>query len=161
MLAEALSRHGLTLDHVRRTNFGKPFVDSDIDFNISHSGEYVLLACAKGMKVGIDIEMLKPVEFSDFEKTMTPSQWEFIKSSTFPLRSFYKYWTIKEGVIKAEGEGLSIPLQEIEIGDESAKFREHTWHFKEVDIDEHYFAHVVTSANIGMDKMPILSMNFE
>ncbi len=66
------------LNSLSYNDFGRPFIDSDIDFNISHSGDYVV--CAVGTRrrrvptderVGIDIEKIRPAVLSDFKKYMT------------------------------------------------------------------------------------------
>src|ERR1044072_4992363 len=113
LLGEALQKFGLdsTCLHTLQYNeYDRPYIPGDIDFNISHAGEYVLCAIGRNVRLGIDIEKIHAVDFSDFENVMTDEQWKIIKNNDNPLKTFFSYWAIKESVIKADSRGLSIPL---------------------------------------------------
>lgn len=104
-------------EKVKLTEDGKPFLEnSNIRFNISHSGALVGCAITKISDIGIDIEKTDPVQIENFRYQMTAAEWTSINKSDDPLLHFYKYWTQKEAVIKAGGtEALflyDIPLQE-------------------------------------------------
>ena len=127
--------------------YGKPSVNY-LNFNISHAGEFVVCACAKSnARLGIDIERKKPVPFSDFVNTMDDKQWEEInRDPERALDVFYRYWTIKESVIKAIGQGLSFPLTDITIGKTSAMVNGATsvWHLAEFSFHPEYAMAIVT-----------------
>jgi len=149
LLLEALQRFGFNsqcLRQLRYNAYNRPFINEHIDFNISHSGNYVLCAIGQQLKVGIDIEEIRPVNFSDFENVMTSAEWESINHSPDPLKCFYKYWTIKESVIKADSRGLGIPLTDIQIQPGFAQLDAQTWHLQELLIDDHYCASVATDS---------------
>lgn len=101
-------------DLVFSTNdFGKPILEEPrgIHFNISHSGNWV--ACAvDDNSVGIDIEVIKPIDFKIGERFFTGDEYLLLLNQPEELRLkyFYIVWTFKESYIKAEGKGLSIPL---------------------------------------------------
>ena len=132
-----------SLVNLRYNKFDRPFLPGTIDFNIAHSGEYVSCAVADGSRVGIDIEEIKPVDFSDFTDLMSQDQWRSIKESHSPLKAFFTFWAIKESIIKADGRGLSIPLNDITITKNTA-FYDTKWHLKELQIDEGYCASLAT-----------------
>ncbi|MCL1936225.1 MAG: 4'-phosphopantetheinyl transferase superfamily protein [Defluviitaleaceae bacterium] len=106
----------------RYNEFGKPYIlncsknDSIFEFNISHSGQWVVCAISK-FEVGIDIEKIVPIDlnvaldfFSKSEYTKLMSVSENIK-----LNYFYSIWTLKESYIKFLGKGLSVLLDSFSV----------------------------------------------
>ncbi len=96
-------------------NYDRPYINDIIDFNIYHSGNYVVCAIGQDLKHGIDIEKVQDIDFKNFKKVMTDMQWQDIIRSKSPGSAFFKYWTIKESVIKTDSRGLSIPLLDIHV----------------------------------------------
>jgi len=97
--------------------YGKPYVtdESDMHFNLSHSGEWVV--CAFHTRpVGVDIEEMVPIDFQMATLILSEKeQFSFNqKKQTEQMDYFYSMWTIKESVTKAIGKGLSIPVASIE-----------------------------------------------
>lgn len=126
-------------------NSQRPFLpDMNIDFNISHSGKYVLCAMSKQLKVGIDIEEHKEVSLNDLSKVMTPDQWRIIYSASEPLKMFYRFWSIKESVIKADGCGLKIPLDQLQIDKNTVVYDNKLWNIMEFTIDDRYSSALAT-----------------
>ena len=144
LLLKGLSRFGYdyqALEQLKYNEYGRPNLPGEIDFNISHSGEYVLCGIGRGLQVGVDIEEIKPVDFNDFTNLMTSEQWNTINGSKDPQRSFFRFWAIKESIIKADGRGLAVPLNEIIITNETA-FYERKWFLKELSINDRYCANL-------------------
>ena len=144
LLIKGLQRFGYdyqSLEQLEYNEYGRPNLPGDVDFNISHSGEYVLCGIGKGIQIGLDIEEIKPVDFSDFENLMTRDQWNMIYASEDPQKSFFRFWAIKESIIKADGRGLAMPLNDIIITDEVA-FYERKWYLNELTIDQGYCANL-------------------
>lgn len=97
--------------------FGKPYLSdySDIHFNISHSGGWVV--CAVGdAPIGVDVEQIDSVRYEVIE-CFTVAEQIFIRQciSQGNLDVSLKLWTLKESYIKAIGKGLNIPLNSFEI----------------------------------------------
>ena len=91
-------------------NFGKPLLVNNlhIHFNISHTDHYI--ACAvSDESVGIDIELIKPVDIKIAERFFTTDKIVYVKHGEREQR-FYEVWTKKESYIKWEGKGLYKPL---------------------------------------------------
>lgn len=120
-------------------------------YNISHSGDWVV-AAFDNQPVGIDIEHISPIEMSIAERFFSLSEVSLLREQNEEQQQFlfYDLWTLKESYIKAEGAGLSIPLDSF-----SFEFREHnqehnqvefyrlgkpdtSWYFKQYTIDPGY-----------------------
>ena len=147
LLLEGLTKVGIDpgkINELQYNEHGKPFLNEAADFCISHSGKYVICVLATNIRLGADIEVIKNIEFSDYEKVMTKEQWNEIETSSNPLRSFFRLWTMKESVIKAEGLGLSIPLKEINPTHNVVEFRKTIWHLTEISIAKEACAYVAS-----------------
>lgn len=141
LLVEGLQYFGYgrnELVKLKYNEYDKPYLENDIDFNISHSGKYVLCAIGRNLKLGVDIEGIKEIDFSDFKKVMTHDQWHDINRSDDPTKTFFKYWTIKESIIKADSRGLSVPLLNIHVDGNSVHLDGKTWYLYDLKVDEEY-----------------------
>jgi 4'-phosphopantetheinyl transferase len=81
---------------------GPPFF-----FNVSHSGERVLIAIAAS-DIGCDVEKID--ESLSWVPLMgpcfSPPEIDFVQRSREPLRHFFVLWTRKEALLKATSKGL-------------------------------------------------------
>ena len=106
--------------------FGKPHLAGAdqglLAFNISHSGDLLLLAFARSGRLGVDVER--------WSLTLRDSERQRIANSVFSVgeqaaiaqlpaearqAAFYCVWTRKEAYIKATGLGLSRGLDHFEV----------------------------------------------
>lgn len=96
------------------TPYGRPYSDqTDIDFSISHSGNWVWAAFSRKGQIGIDIEKVRKLrDLLGMAKMFHPQEIAEIQAVPENARSgiFYRCWVRKEAVLKASGEGLSKPL---------------------------------------------------
>jgi 4'-phosphopantetheinyl transferase len=148
LLIEGIKKYNLgveVLNDLKYNKNNKPFLKEDFDFNISHSGEYILCAMCNGASIGVDIELIREINFNAFDSVMGKEEMFIITNSPKPLYSFFKYWTIKESVIKADGRGLSLPLQNLQINDDIVKCDNQTWYISQLNIDELYCAHLASN----------------
>ena len=105
---------------IRKTAKGQPYIynlkdkkKSDLFISISHSENYALAAIGS-KPLGIDIEKIEDRNESFYKEAFTERERGTI-SNDKELGTVY--WTIKEAVSKALGEGLNISLHDIEITD--------------------------------------------
>jgi 4'-phosphopantetheinyl transferase len=98
---------------------GKPFLaDRAIEFNLSHSGDWALLAVAHDRVIGVDIEYIKPM--ADLTKLTArffaagEHQRIMQLDEADRQRAFFRTWTCKEAYLKATGEGLG-QLKSLEV----------------------------------------------
>lgn len=94
-------------------NFGRPFSLNEFDFNISHSGDYTVLALSWAGKVGIDIQKIKKIGFDDIKHVVTGNEYDTVIESKKPMDTFYDLWTKKESILKAIGCGLNTTSKQI------------------------------------------------
>jgi 4'-phosphopantetheinyl transferase len=143
-------KKSLDLELLETTTFNRPYLpNSKADFNISHAGKFVICALGSDMKLGIDIEDRKEVDFNDFTRTMNSPQWDQILTSEDPYSKFFEYWSIKESAIKADGRGLSIPLTEITINSGTVSYADKAWHIKSFKLDPEHFGCLACNQRIS------------
>lgn len=121
VLAGYLGRPATSLRFATQAR-GKPeLIDSGgLAFNLSHSGEGVAVAVARGGRLGVDIECRRPKSDRDgmVARFFSPAE----KAAFFALAeaaredAFYRLWTRKEAWIKALGEGLWRSLDSFSVG---------------------------------------------
>jgi 4'-phosphopantetheinyl transferase len=101
--------------------YGKPSVTSDLnlDFNLSHSGDFALIAVARRHKVGVDVEHFRlDLEIEKIARRFF-SEAENAELMNLPSEQrstgFFNCWARKEAYIKAHGFGLSLPLDSFDV----------------------------------------------
>lgn len=94
--------------------FGKPRLDNDVKFNLSHSHGRALLAVTGAREIGADIEQSNPGKdlLSIAANYFFGPEFEAIRDAGEAGRTeaFFRYWTAKEAVLKGHGTGLGLPL---------------------------------------------------
>lgn len=112
---------GIRNKHIifEENHYGKPYLKGYpiINFNISHSGYFVVCAIDE-QPIGVDIEEVKPIEYEDIaKKIFTIHEFMYItkQNSDLQLSKFYEIWTLKESYIKCCGQGLSTSLKSFSI----------------------------------------------
>lgn len=137
---------------LKYNEFGKPFLNDDVDFSISHSGNFVVCAIGQKIKLGIDIEKITDIDIRDYQDIMTKEEWCQINMQENPLKSFFRFWTMKESIIKAEEKGLSIPLKEINILSNKVVYNNKSWYLIELILNENICTTLASNiANPNLD----------
>jgi len=104
--------------------YGKPFLvsphgNNEIQFNLSHSRNMVLIAVARQIAVGIDVEYIRRVsdahEIVDRFFSTHERRFLFSLSPTDFNEAFFACWTLKEAFAKGIGKGLSYPLDKLRV----------------------------------------------
>lgn len=94
---------------------GKPSLaqghQADINFNLSHSGNWATLAVSAGSDVGVDVEEVMNKDnlqqLGDYAFDQTEQRLFANFSPARRQRGFYRLWTAKEARLKMIGVGLS------------------------------------------------------
>jgi len=150
----------LSLDHSGRPVVSSP-AETLLNFNLSHSGDYVLLALARDRRVGVDVEQVRDAKDLNEIAARFFSKAEYSRLQTIPERlrteSFYRCWTLKEAYLKARGEGFRRSLDSFDVAflpGEMPRLLETRfdpldtarWCFRELDLGSSYLAALTTEA---------------
>jgi 4'-phosphopantetheinyl transferase len=136
------------LDDIMYSIFQRPALCCQVDFNISHSGNFIVCAISDESRVGIDIEKYTSINFQDYSRCMKPNEWNTINDSEQPEYKFLDYWTKKEAVIKGNGQGLSIDLDIIHIDSEGAWLDDEYWYLQKIFLHQDYVIHIATDTQL-------------
>ncbi len=101
---------------------GKPGLAADMppwQFNLSHSGDWVLIVLASQRRVGVDVEVWRDLEYDALaERAFAPEECAALASAPEVERAaiFFAVWTRKEALLKARGLGLgAFPLEDFAV----------------------------------------------
>lgn len=80
---------------------GKPYLEGGPYFNISHSGEYVVLAVHHTRDVGVDIQEINKDKLNTIKYVLNESEKDIEDAE-----SFFRVWSNKESLIKCLSSSL-------------------------------------------------------
>ena len=92
-----------------RNEYGKPLLpNTDIEFNVSHSRDRLLIAVTSGRSLGVDIEFRRNGIKMDAiaDRWFAPAEREFFQGLEDPEIGFFDIWAKKEAYVKALGTGI-------------------------------------------------------
>lgn len=185
---------GIPYNEVRfgRDERGKPYLmgvgDIPINFNVSHQGDYAVLAGNKEKNIGVDVMKIEapanknvPEFFRLMRRQFSTYEWDTVKQ--FPLESqqmacFYRLWCLKEAYVKNIGVGITIPLINISFSIKTFDLKvgevvtdtklyvngvkKHDWLFEETLVDEKHTVAVSIQSKEDLGLSPAFSyLNFE
>lgn len=151
--------------------YGKPFLRSgnnQINFNLTHSREWALLAVTKDIKIGVDIEFIRPELAAETlaKQFFSPLEIENLRiiPKQLQTKAFFNCWTRKEAFIKAVGKGLSYPLRDFSVAFspfeearlialENSVQKTENWKIIELNIAENYAAAAAIEAKETQTKL--------
>lgn len=105
------------LGQISRSPSGRPYFPmGNIDFNISHSGDWVAVILNVGDKacVGLDIEhSKKPRNYTALlTHFAAPNEIHWFEQQINREKAFYQIWCLREAVLKSQGVGI-VALSEV------------------------------------------------
>jgi 4'-phosphopantetheinyl transferase len=117
---------------IQRTRGKKPFYAGgarhpgapNFNFNVSHEGDYVVLAAEPVCICGVDVaapqqvrrSKQEPLEsfFASFDRQFTPDEWRAIRGAGLDDESkaaaFRQHWSMKEALVKVRGDGIAFDM---------------------------------------------------
>jgi 4'-phosphopantetheinyl transferase len=126
----------------------------NLKFNVSHTKGMALIAIGFRQRVGVDIEFIRPDLVTAQTARLFFSAEEFEIFQKLPeaarVKSFFLCWTRKEALVKATGDGLAYPLNQLHIPTlnpnelsrtiKVKEKRDTNWEIHDLLIDENYAA---------------------
>ena len=134
---------------INKTKYDRPVLvnpdNQDWDFNVSHSGDWIVIGVSNNGGIGVDIEEIRPINMNIAKDCFTDKEIVFLnRYEKKKLENFYKLWTLKESFVKAIGQGLSCPLKNFYFEFKGNKIihkiknRKSNWQFKMYNIELNY-----------------------
>lgn len=114
----------LEQDEHGKPRLAPPGQSADLHFSVSHSGDWVYLALARGMSLGVDIERVD----ADTDcpglaaRFFSAREQAALERSEAVVRDFYRCWVRKEAFLKACAGGLGFGLDRfsVAVGEQTA-----------------------------------------
>ena len=101
-LASSYLMNKLSKEPLQFNDTGKPFYQNGPHFNVSHSGQYIVMAVSN-KDIGVDIEENKEKDMSMLIRIFNEAEAKMIKEHA----DFYYLWCAKESLIKCIGSSVS------------------------------------------------------
>lgn len=109
--------------------YGKPALVDGLSsrrlaFNVSHAGDFILLALTQAQSVGVDnvgvdVEQMRmDIDYASIATHhFSPAEQQVLADlpDEFKADAFFRCWTRKEAYIKGVGAGLTIPLAQFDV----------------------------------------------
>jgi 4'-phosphopantetheinyl transferase len=127
-----------------------------IDFNVSHTQDVALIAIARniaaGLRIGVDVERAdRDVGADRLARKFLTAREQATLAGRAPderRRLFLRYWTCKEAMSKATGDGLIAPFRHLEVelldglrlGAGPTPYLPRCWSLHPVDVPAGWFA---------------------
>lgn len=146
--------------------FGKPELAAchrtdDLRFNVSHCENFAVIAIARGVSVGVDVEHAgRLADFDDIARGVLPEIDYRELTAAGPnqrARVFYRSWTRREAWLKATGQGISkgmkhfsfvpTPMNSLRVVDQNGSVID-DWHVRDLALPAPYLGALATSASI-------------
>ena len=94
-------------------------VDAGLDFNISHTEGVAFIGLSRSGRIGVDVERMERDVNADglARKFLNGAEQATLADldEGARRRRFLRYWTCKEAMSKATGDGLSAPFRRLEV----------------------------------------------
>jgi len=104
---------------INYTPAGKPILpNTELQFNVSHSKDYLLCGISLTNRIGVDIQEIYPISSLDhiINNFFSPTEIQYLRS--LPSREvyqehFFAIWTAKEAYLKAVGDGIQASFNQL------------------------------------------------
>lgn len=110
----------------RSGRWGKPELETgsaggQIQFNVAYADYAVLIGVARGRAIGVDLELVRPTvsALELAERICSARELTVLRALPADARpwGFFRLWTAKEAVLKADGRGLWVDPMRVDVSD--------------------------------------------
>ncbi len=154
ILRSAMGYDHFSLQAIQYDKNDKPYWKTDHAFSIAHSKNVIGCAVAQNAKIGLDIEFIQKVQLNNFTHILNQQDEDHIANASDPYPIFFKLWTIKEAISKADGRGLSMDVKQVVTQENEAHDSLHSWQYFALDIHPDFACHYVLEA--GNSNLPFV-----
>lgn len=151
---------------------GKPYLLDypQLAFNLSHTGDVLMVAVAENCQLGVDIEQCKPrpivadLVHRCFGKEEI-AYWQSLPEAQ-QLGAFYQFWTRKEAFVKATGFGIALGMKDCVLNPDNPQTflavpavcgAATEWHSRDIALAEGMCAALVADKAIAAVKIRLIS----
>lgn len=114
------------LEDLKYTEFGRPYLENNLNFNISHVNQWLICAISKDGQIGIDIEEIREINYHKLSKRyFHKNEMQSIDNN----KDFFGIWTKKEAILKAQGCGLRVELKQVDTTQNPVQLDQLYWFF--------------------------------
>ncbi len=111
-----------SLDKLKFTENGKPYIEGGKYFNISHS-ENVICIGVSSVPIGVDVQKLIPYNEKLAKRICNEKELKALSRAKNKDLVLTKFWTKKESLIKCKGETIAQDLAKVLDDTKGFKFR--------------------------------------
>lgn len=151
LLRQALGYDAYDQAEFAKNEHGKPYIiGHPIHYNISHSGQYVVLVTAE-MEVGVDVQEKRAARMESVAKRFfAEEEWQAVSKCESEEKKdlFYRIWCRKEAYGKYLGIGLSNNLLGINVLEELDNIK-----FHDLEIIENYQISICSRKGENLEKI--------
>lgn len=126
---------------------GKPYTTNGLFFNVSHSGNYVVLAVSD-KEIGCDIQKCDEKNYLRVGKfVFHKNEIELLNSTDDKLTTFFEIWTKKEAYLKLLGTGFQRKATDIDLSQDIYRENDITYFFANWKIDDYFISACYEESN--------------
>lgn len=141
------------LHRFRRDDHRRPYLadQPDFDFNISHTAGLVVCCGAAGAgRLGVDVERVGEIDVREFRRVFTAEEYQRLERLADPTAEFYRLWTRKEAVMKADGRGFALDPAGIDCLPDRVRVGGPDYAVRPLDLRAGFAAHVACREACGV-----------
>ncbi|MGN6601369.1 MAG: 4'-phosphopantetheinyl transferase family protein [Ginsengibacter sp.] len=135
----------------------KPYIEHGPAFNISHSGDLVVVAFDQ-TAVGIDIELIENSISDEIFEYLTAEEIAYINMASVTSKAFFHIWSRKEAYLKAIGDGIIGGISHISVVRDELVGNKNHWFLKEIIISKEYCCNICMKSETA--NIPLTKINF-
>ena len=140
----------LALKHFRKTEGGKPYLEHHaIEFNLSHSRNWLGIAIAPHSPVGIDVQVHKKFNPKITERVFCSEERAASEKATDDSKFFFDIWCKKEAAVKTTGDGIKVGLKTFSTIDNCAEIKNSSVHLQSIELLPNLSAAIGSTAPIA------------